>query len=81
MTYEQRVLNMAYDKQQEKKILDKIKGITDDETFIDVIRDFDECFASCNTCAIDLEDGDDGYMTSYGTCGTCDMTEEEALKW
>lgn len=77
--YEDKIKNICFGTEIENKLLSKVSTFKTLEDFVEEVRKYDECFNSCYQCANDLEYGDDGFLTSHGTCDECVHSEEEVL--
>lgn len=60
----------------ENKLLSSLSDDMTVDQFQEEVRKYDECFNGCSQCGCDLVDGEDGYLTSHGTCNMCTFTEE-----
>ena len=65
------VKNCCFDKKIEEEILSQITEETTRDDLFHILRNYTECIGLCNNCGEELEFGDDGRNTSYGTCQEC----------
>jgi len=71
------IKNQCYGKELEEKIIALMDGSTSKKKLVTTIREFDDCFNGCCQCGLELSFGEDGYMTSHGTCDECVMGDFE----
>ena len=65
------VKNCCFDKKLEEEILSQVTNETSRDDLFHILRGHTECIGLCNECGNELEFGDDGRDTSYGTCNDC----------
>ena len=61
----------CFGKELEEEILNKIDDSTSKKKLVNIMRKYDDCFNGCCQCGLELQYGEDGYMTSHGTCDEC----------
>ena len=62
---------MCFDKIVEDKLLAKVDNNTSRDDMIKIVQEIDSSICSCSECGSVLEWGEDGYMTTWGTCDDC----------
>ena len=50
------------------------------EEFVEIVRKVDNCFNGCYYCGNNLEEYENGFLTSHGFCDECLTTQSEQAK-
>jgi len=61
----------CFEKNIEDILLSKITETTTKEEFLTMIREYIPEYSFCSECGNELESGDDGVYTTWGTCQEC----------
>ena len=68
--------NICFSKEIYNELNSKISQNTTKEEFVEIVRSIDNCFHGCYDCGNNLEEYENGFLTSHGFCDEC-LTKEE----
>ena len=79
-SFQEILKNMCFSKEIYNELNSKISQNTNFEEFVEIVRSVDNCFNGCYDCGNDLEEYENGFLTSHGFCDECLTTQSEQAK-